>query len=122
MLEPRSLNKDEQLLIDKRLYEVWFSGTKLSLTATEYDLLILLHTEKDRVLSRLEILEKVWGRSGKGFRVVDTYVSRLRTKLRMVGHPGVISIRKRGYRLAGVSTADINRPPNDEDLDLEEVQ
>ena len=93
--------ENEPLLIDRRLFEVWFAGAKIGLTATEFDLLSLLFSEHDRVVSREEILEQVWGDGRRGLRVVDTYVSRLRTKLRQAGHPGVISVRKRGYRLAG---------------------
>lgn len=92
----------EPLLIDQRLYEVWFAGARIPLTATEFDLLNLLYKEHDRVLSRAEILEAVWGDNGQGLRVVDTYVSRLRTKLKSAGHPGVLSVRKRGYRLMRV--------------------
>lgn len=101
MLESELQSEIEPLLIDRRLYEVWFAGNRIPLTATEYDLLELLHREHERVLARSEILEQVWGDGDQGLRVVDTYVSRLRTKLREVGHPGVLSVRKRGYRLAG---------------------
>ncbi len=101
MLESGTRPQLEPLLIDRRLFEVWYSGMKIPLTATEYDLLELLHREHEKVLSRPEILERVWGDGKRGLRVVDTYVSRLRTKLRRAGHPGVLSVRKRGYRLVG---------------------
>ncbi|MDA0676592.1 MAG: winged helix-turn-helix domain-containing protein [Chloroflexi bacterium] len=100
MLNSRHWTDSETLLVDRRLYEVWFGGKRIPLTATEYDLLEALHRGNDRVISRLELHEMVWGDGGRGLRVVD-YVSRLRTKLRAAGHPGVMSIRKRGYRLAG---------------------
>ena len=101
-IETRERVESEPLLIDRRLFEVWFNGTRISLTATEYDLLEVLHREHERVLSRPEILRQVWGEGKQGLRVVDTYVSRLRTKLKKAGHPGVHSVRKRGYRLAGM--------------------
>lgn len=101
MLNSKHWTDREMLLVDRRLYEVWFGGKRIPLTATEYDLLEALHRGNDRVISRLELYETVWGGGARGIRVVDTYVSRLRTKLRAVGHPGVMSIRKRGYRLAG---------------------
>lgn len=100
----RGIEKESgPLLLDRRLFEVWFAGVKIPLTATEYDLLSLLYAEQDRVLPRSEILEKVWGDRPHKTRVVDTYVSRLRTKLRTAGHPGVLAIRKRGYRLAATA-------------------
>lgn len=101
-IQPEARPDGEPLLIDRRLFEVWFDGTRIALTATEYDLLELLHREHERVLSRQEILEQVWADGEQGLRVVDTYVSRLRTKLKKAGHPGVLSVRKRGYRLAGM--------------------
>ena len=88
------------LLIDRRLFEVWYADERIALTATEYDLLDLLERKQDRVMSRSELLSGVWGEGAQGLRVVDTYVSRLRKKLRAIGHPGVTSVRKRGYRLA----------------------
>jgi len=48
-------------------------------------------------LSRGELHARVWGRLDTTYRVVDVYVSRLRTKLREAGHPGIGSIRMRGY-------------------------
>lgn len=103
MLKSGDFRDMEPLQIDQHLFEVWFAGERIDLTATEYDLLILLHRERDRVVARSELLEGVWGQDGPGLRVVDTYVSRLRTKLRAAGHPGVLSVRKRGYRLAGMA-------------------
>lgn len=82
MLESRFQTKTEPLLIDRRLFEAWFAGTKIPLTATEYDLRALPHEKHERVLSRSEILEQVWGDGRRGHRVVDTYVSSLRTKLK----------------------------------------
>jgi DNA-binding response OmpR family regulator len=106
MLNSEDRSVKEPLLIDRRLFEVWFNGNKIALTATEYDLLALLNSENDRVMSRSELIARVWGEGNLGMRVIDTYVSRLRTKLRAVGHPGVLSIRKRGYRLAGAVDRD----------------
>ena len=79
MLETWDHQDDKGLLqIDQHLFEVFYDGKRISLTATEYDLLSLLFTEQGRVLSREEILKRVWGSGDQGLRVVDTYVSRLR--------------------------------------------
>ena len=91
------------LTIDRNLFEARFKGHLIPLTATEFDLLDVLGRERDRVVPRSELLERVWGSGNTGIRVVDTFVSRLRTKLRSAGHPGIASIRKRGYRLRPVS-------------------
>jgi DNA-binding response OmpR family regulator len=87
------------LLIDRHLFVVMFGGKEIELTATEFDLLHALYEERHRVVPRPELHSKVWAEGSPGPRVVDTYVSRLRAKLRAAGHPGIASVRKRGYRL-----------------------
>ena len=67
------------------------------LTRREADLLSAFMDDPDRVLTRQELHARVWGRLDTTFRVVDAYVSRLRTKLRNAGHPGIGSVRTRGY-------------------------
>ena len=54
----------------------------ISLTSTEYRLLLLFLTNKTRVLSRMDILEKVWDINfNMGTNVVDVYVNYLRKKI-----------------------------------------
>lgn len=89
------------LVIDRQLFTVTFGDREINLTATEFDLLEALHEDRHRVVPRTELHRKVWRDGAPGTRVVDTYVSRLRAKLRAAGHPGIASVRKRGYRLAG---------------------
>jgi two-component system copper resistance phosphate regulon response regulator CusR len=57
-------------------------GREISLTSTEYRLLNCLLRNKDRVLSRMDILEDVWGVNfDMGTNVVDVYVNYLRKKM-----------------------------------------
>jgi two-component system, OmpR family, copper resistance phosphate regulon response regulator CusR len=58
----------------------------ISLTSTEYRLLLLFIKNQKKVLSRLEILEDVWGINfDMGTNVVDVYVNYLRKKLETNG-------------------------------------
>ncbi|WP_418509316.1 winged helix-turn-helix domain-containing protein [Corallibacter sp.] len=58
------------------------SGIELSLTLTEYKLLLLFLNNKKRVLSRNTILEHVWGINfNLATNVVDVYIYYLRKKL-----------------------------------------
>lgn len=58
------------------------NNTPISLTATEYKLLEYLMKNANRVLSRMEILEHVWGINfNMGTNVVDVYVNYLRKKI-----------------------------------------
>ncbi|GAA4796265.1 response regulator transcription factor [Olivibacter ginsenosidimutans] len=58
------------------------SGKEIILTATEYRLLKFLLTNKNKVLTRIEILEHVWDINfNMGTNVVDVYVNYLRRKI-----------------------------------------
>jgi two-component system, OmpR family, copper resistance phosphate regulon response regulator CusR len=57
-------------------------GKEISLTTTEYRLLLYFIKNRNRVLSRVEILEEVWGVNfDMGTNVVDVYVNYLRKKI-----------------------------------------
>ena len=63
-------------------YEVTVKGENVELTHKEYELLMYLVENKNHVLSRDQILQKVWGYDYFGnTNVVDVYVSYLRTKI-----------------------------------------
>lgn len=58
------------------------SGKEISLTATEYRLLLMLMKNKGKVLSRLDLLENVWDINfNLGTNVVDVYINYLRRKI-----------------------------------------
>lgn len=58
------------------------NGNSVSLTAKEFDLLLLLIMNKDKVFSREELLETIWGYDYFGdVRTVDVHVRKLREKI-----------------------------------------
>lgn len=66
--------------LDAKLVQLY--DTPISLTSTEYRLLEYFIKNKNKVLSRLEILENVWGIDfNMGTNVVDVYVNYLRKKI-----------------------------------------
>ena len=70
------------LTVDPGGRSVVFGDTPLQLTKTEFDLLECLLANRGRVLTRDELLEKVWGWSYDGdTNVVDVYIRYLRQKL-----------------------------------------
>ncbi len=83
--------------VDARLVEV--DGKQVSLTALEFDLLKALAESRGRVLTREQLLEKVWGMDYYGeIRVVDVHIANLRRKL---GRDDLIeTVRGVGYRFA----------------------
>ncbi len=81
--------------------EVTRGGNLLSLTSTEYRLLLMFMQNPRRVLSRNDLLERVWGINFDiGTNVVDVYVNYLRKKLDKFGTEKLIhTIIGMGYSL-----------------------
>lgn len=74
------LDKGIEIFIDK--YEVVKNNVKIEFTNKEYDLLVFLAKSKGRVMSRNELLDKVWGYDFIGdSRTVDIHIQRIRKKL-----------------------------------------
>lgn len=82
--------------------QVLRDGVPIALTRTEFGLLCELAAEAGRVLSREDLLERVWGYGYFGdTRLVDVHVRRLRMKVETdPAHPTlVLTVRGMGYRL-----------------------
>lgn len=77
------------------------NGDTIALTATEYRLLEYMLKNPRRVLSRMEILENVWGIDfNMNTKVVDVYVNYLRKKVNRSGQPPLIqTVVGMGYML-----------------------
>jgi two-component system response regulator ResD len=74
----------------------------LELTSLEFDLLHVLMAHADRVLTREQLLDQVWGYDYYGdTRTVDTAVKRLRAKMRRLAPDGefIVTVRGVGYKL-----------------------
>jgi two-component system, OmpR family, phosphate regulon response regulator PhoB len=89
------------LVIDRSAHRATVHGQELSLTATEYKLLLTLLERRGRVQSRPQLLEVVWeAQPDIQTRTVDMHVQRLRTKLGDVGKL-IETVRGFGYRFKG---------------------
>jgi len=86
-------------------YVVKINDVNLELTPKEIEVLIYLSQNKNKVLSREQILNKVWGYDYFGdTRAVDTLIKRLRQKLPETCNGFEIkSIYGIGYKLEGTS-------------------
>jgi two-component system OmpR family response regulator len=86
--------------LDETRHEVFRSGTRVELTATEFALLRFFLLNPRRVLSKGQILQNVWNYDfGGNSNVVETYVSYLRKKLDALGPPLIRTVRQAGYML-----------------------
>ena len=88
------------LEINEDTYEVHRAGKSVEVTATEYKLLHYLMLNPRRVLSKAQILDRVWNYDfGGDANVVEIYISYLRKKLDPLGPPLIHTVRGFGYCL-----------------------
>ncbi|GIK40566.1 MAG: DNA-binding response regulator [Chloroflexota bacterium] len=90
-----------RLQIDVGARRVWKDGQPVELTTIEFDLLYALAEHHGRVLSREQLLERVWGHDFYGEdRVVDVHLGHIRKKLEAdpANPEFIITVRGVGYR------------------------
>lgn len=86
------------LTLDEDSHEVTRAGTGIHLTATEFELLRFLMRNPRRVLSKAQILDRVWSYDfGGQANVVELYISYLRRKIDAGREPMIHTRRGAGY-------------------------
>ncbi|WP_344865841.1 response regulator transcription factor [Planomonospora alba] len=97
---PDSLLVVGDLVMDEDSHEVRRGGDEITLTATEFELLRFLMRNPRRVLSKAQILDRVWNYDfGGQANVVELYVSYLRKKIDAGRSPMIHTLRGAGYVL-----------------------
>ncbi|WP_116115660.1 response regulator transcription factor [Austwickia chelonae] len=92
------------LTLDEDSHEVTRAGTEITLTATEFELLRYLMRNPKRVLSKAQILDRVWNYDfGGQANVVELYISYLRKKIDVGREPMIHTLRGVGYVLKPTS-------------------
>jgi DNA-binding response OmpR family regulator len=91
----------DDLTLNRRTREVFRNGRTIELTAKEFDLLDYLISHPRQVITRDQILEKVWGYDFMGdSNIIEVYVRYLRLKLEENGERRLIqTVRGVGYVL-----------------------
>ena len=88
------------LVLDEDSREVWRDGEAVELTATEFELLRYLMRNPRRVLSKAQILDRVWSYDfGGQANIVELYISYLRKKIDAGRTPMIHTMRGAGYVL-----------------------
>lgn len=81
-------------------FEVYKNNKKLSLTLKEYELLLYLANNKNKVLTRDQLLDEIWGYEYYGeTRTVDVHIRYLRKKIEDDQEKYIETVRGVGYRL-----------------------
>ena len=94
----------DNLIINLTRLEVTLEGKVLQLKPKEYELLLYLARHRGQVMSRDNILERVWGWDfGGGSRTVDVHVRWLREKIEKdpANPVRIMTVRGVGYRFEG---------------------
>ena len=92
------------LTLDEDSHEVHRAGDEIALTATEFELLRFLMRNPRRVLSKAQILDRVWHYDfGGQANVVELYISYLRKKVDAGREPMIHTMRGAGYVLKPAS-------------------
>lgn len=91
-----------RLQIDRERYEVRLDGKRLDLTTLQFDILALLYEADGRVVSREQIMRKIYGwprdvQRRIQTRTIDQHISRLRRALRK--WTMIRTIRNRGFSI-----------------------
>jgi tRNA (cmo5U34)-methyltransferase len=100
------------LMLDRETREVWLSNNPLSLTYQEFEVLSLLLTQQNTVMSHVAICRAIWGSAGsQEVKRLGVVVSNLRKKLDRLSPYRIETARSRGYGIVlgdshGMTTAD----------------
>lgn len=88
------------LELDEQAHTVRRAGRPIHLSPTEFSLLRYLMINAERVVSKAQILDRVWDFGFEGeSRIVESYISYLRRKIDAEGTPLIHTLRGVGYRL-----------------------
>jgi pSer/pThr/pTyr-binding forkhead associated (FHA) protein len=95
-----------QLRLEKRSRRVWIGDVELlpPLSVSQYQLLELLYDNPERVVTRTELIQTVWGQEnavGISEQALDALIRRLRDRLASIdpSHQFLITVRGHGLRL-----------------------
>ncbi len=90
------------LELDPDSHRVTVHGQSLELGPTEFRLLRFLMTHRDRVYTRSQLIDLVWGSNAYvEERTVDVHIGRLRKALTPSGHHRLVqTVRSAGYRFS----------------------
>jgi two-component system OmpR family response regulator len=92
------------LTLDEESYEVSRGGRPIELTAKEFELLRYLMRNPRRVVSKMQILDRVWSYEYEGSpSIVEIYISYLRKKIDVDAPPMIHTVRGVGYLIKPAS-------------------
>ncbi len=104
--EPNEVLRVGRIQMDTEAHEVRVAGREIQMPLREFELLELFLSNPDRVLTRNQILDRIWGLNYIGdTKTLDVHVKRIRSKIEEdPAHPSaLVTVRGLGYKLVSVS-------------------
>jgi len=94
---------EQRLQVDVDGHRVHVGDQEVALTGKEFDVLVVLAANRDRVVSRSQLMSEVWSEGWYGStKTLDVTIGRLRQKLEKAGPAErVVTVRGVGFRLEG---------------------
>lgn len=119
LLRPHRVYEKGWLRIDFDAYEVWVDGERANLFLREFEILRLFVQAPNRVFTRQQLLDLVWGeRKSVDPRTVDVHIRRLRKHLGDDSDRGevIVTVRGVGYKFNDRALSGTESPPPPERL------
>jgi len=92
----KNIQTFNNLLIDKNKYNVIVNNIEINLPKKEFELLLLLASNPEKIFTRDEIYDSVWGNEVfVGDRTIDVHIRKLREK---IGEEHIVTVKGVGYR------------------------
>lgn len=87
------------VVIDSEKYAVYTDTEYIELPKKEFDLLFKLLSYPDRIFSKEQLLDSIWGMNAEsGEETVKTHISRIRNRLKNITEFNIVTIKGLGYK------------------------
>ena len=94
--KPQTAIRFKNILIDKNTYTVTIAGKAIILPKKEFELVYLLASQPNAIVTREEIMSKVWGdKVIVGGRTIDVHIRKIREK---IGNKYIVTSKGVGYK------------------------
>lgn len=90
--------------MDENDYSVKYSNSIIEMTKKEFELLFKLLSYPNRVMTKIQLLESIWGyESNSSEDTIKTHINKIRNKLKEVEEFEIVSVKGLGYKVVMVS-------------------
>lgn len=87
-------------IMDENDYSVYYNNSSIELTKKEFELLFKLLSYPNKVLTKMQLLENVWGYdSNSSEDTIKTHINKIRNKIKDVKEFSIISVKGLGYKI-----------------------